>query len=143
MVPLVSVWVWQEPGNYTHLILSPRNYPLITKSGTSTNFEVRYIAFHVLVVSIVSTYVCTSSTLDFFLQFLLFIFPFATSDKMNNCHYYVYISHLINFKIQYQNMCLTSDPLSITFDILFCYKITSGPVRMFKTLKLQISCSDN
>ena len=34
--PLVSVQVrHEEPGNYTHLILFPRNYSLIAKSGTS------------------------------------------------------------------------------------------------------------
>ena len=35
MFPLVAVQVrHQEPGNYTHLILLPRNYSLIAKSGT-------------------------------------------------------------------------------------------------------------
>ena len=118
MFPLVSVQVWyKEPGNYTHLILSPRNYSLIARSSTSSNFEVRNIAFHLLVVSTVSTYISASSTLDFF-----FGFPFATSDKMKKLSLLcVYIMpDKKKFKIQYNDMCLTSHPLSITLDILFC-----------------------
>ena len=62
MFPLVSVWVRHEdPGNYTHIISLPRNYSYITKSGTSSNFEIRNIAFCLLVVSTVSTSSTVSS----------------------------------------------------------------------------------
>ena len=118
MFQLVLVWVrHEEPGNYTYLILLPRNYSLIANSGTNSNFEIRNIAYGLLVVSTVRTYISNVKSLRIFLQFLLFIFPFATSDKMSNCHYYVYISCLINSKIQYHITCLISDPLSITLDI--------------------------
>ena len=57
MFPLVSVKVrHEEPGNYTRIISLPRNYFLITKSGTSSNFEIRNIAFCLFVGSTVSTF---------------------------------------------------------------------------------------
>ena len=60
--PLASVQVrHKEPGNCTHLILLPRNYSVIAKSGTSFNFGIRRIAFHLLVVSTVSTFSTVSS----------------------------------------------------------------------------------
>ena len=91
MFPLVSVWVRHEdPGNYTHIILLPKNYSLITKSGTSSNFEIRNIAFCLLVVSTLSTFSIITCVLP----------P-------------------------------TLWPQSWMF--LFCYKITSGPVRTFQT----------
>ena len=50
-------------------------------------------------------------------------------------HYLVNMLHLIKSIIQYHNMCLTSHPPPHPFKlILFCYKITSGPVRTFQTL---------
>ena len=55
--PSVSVWVrHEEPGNYTHLISLPRSYSLIANSSSSFRFWDQKNAFHLLVVSTVSTF---------------------------------------------------------------------------------------
>ena len=78
-----------------------------------------------------------------------FILLFTTNNKMNNSHYYVYMLCLINFKIQFRNMCLSSHPpphlLKLIFAIVFVLlHIMSGHIRTFILgFKLHLCTNNN
>ena len=75
-----SGWGNEEPGNFTHIILLPRNYYLLTHFGTSSlNFEDRTIFFYTLLV--VSTVSMTSTI--------------STQPTSNYFHYLQTTQHLV------------------------------------------------
>ena len=113
LFPLVLVWGrHEESGNYTHLISLPRNYSLIAKSGTSSNFEIRNIAFHLLVHLV--QLVARSVNIFYSIAVFMWIYHTWSISKFN------IITCVLPPALQ---------PFSYSF--LFCYKITSGNVRTF------------